>query len=321
MGETKPFYFHNLSNSSSFELIDDTLIGRADSSDITIYDDKISGKHLHLTVNDDSIFIKDLGTSNGTLLNGLEIVAKQKYEVREGDKIVIGRITLLLSKTKHLENNQTSQQDNLRELDSFDKSGVELEFEGGHKFIAEVGDMEAPKKMIRNENIKIKKIKRELDKIDSKMERKKDFLVKLEELKSEHVEILEEGPKLKKIYNENLDEWKGINLKLKKIEREHNKLKELRLKISPVMEKYEIYKEIALEQSNLLNEVKSLSRENLNAKKKGCNDRIDELQKNIFTCEQKILELDLERQREKERDKERIKKQIAELQAKLDETG
>ena len=321
MGEPKTFYFHNLSNSTSFELKDDTILGRGEDVDITIYDDKISGKHLHITVNEDSVFVKDLDTSNGTLINGLEIKANNKYEVSENDKVVIGRVTLLFSESHELPNEKTNQQDNLRELESLGLGGVEIEFEGGHQYASESADLESPKRQIRNENLKIKKIQRELLKIDSKMDRKKEFLDKLEELKNKNIEILKVGPSLKEKYEENYEEWKGINLKLKKIEREQNKLKEIRLTLAPVMEKFETYKEVTLEQSDLLAEVKRLSRENLNAKKKDCTDRIKELHESIFRCEERLNEIAREKEKEKEREKERIRKQIADLQAKLDETG
>jgi pSer/pThr/pTyr-binding forkhead associated (FHA) protein len=321
MGEPKTFYFHNLSNSTSFELKDDTIIGRGEDADITIYDDKISSKHLHITVNENSVFVKDLDTSNGTLINGLEVKPNSKYEVSESDKIVIGRVTLLCSESPDLVNEKTNQQDNLRELESLNLSGVEIEFEGGHQYAGDSIDLESPKRKIRNENLKIKKIERELIKIDSKIERKKEFLEKLEELKNKNIEILKVGPSLKEKYDESYEEWKGINLKLKKIEREHNKLKETRLTLSPIMEKYESYKEVSLEQSDLLSEVKRLSRENLSAKRKECSDRIGELHQSIFQCEERINEMAREKEKEKEREKERIRKQIADLQAKLDETG
>ncbi len=49
------------------------VVGRAVNSDIPIYDPTISRQHAQLTAEDGGVHVKDLGSSNGTFLNGSRI--------------------------------------------------------------------------------------------------------------------------------------------------------------------------------------------------------------------------------------------------------
>ncbi len=49
------------------------LVGRAVTSDVPIYDPTISRRHAELLLTDNGVLIKDLGSSNGTFLNGARI--------------------------------------------------------------------------------------------------------------------------------------------------------------------------------------------------------------------------------------------------------
>jgi adenylate cyclase len=49
------------------------VVGRAVTSDIPIYDPTISRRHAELTLTDGGIRVKDLGSSNGTFLNGARV--------------------------------------------------------------------------------------------------------------------------------------------------------------------------------------------------------------------------------------------------------
>lgn len=301
---------------------DGFIIGRGEKADITILDDKISSKHLHITVNENNVFIKDLDTSNGTVKNGVELKSMSKYEVQEDDKVVIGRITLVFSDQKELKSDTNShKQANLREIQSFEGEGISIEFEGGHEYAYNPGEIDGPRKQIRTNNFKIKKIHREIEKIDAKAEQKQEFSKRLEQLEAEKVELLKEGPELKEKYEKHYEEWKDISLKIKKAERELNKLKESREIISPVMEKYEEFQAVSEEKNDLISEIKRLGRENLGNKKRDCFSRIKELEQGIIACEQQINDIAQEKERHKEREKQRIRDQIAQLQAKLDETG
>lgn len=54
----------------------------------------VSRQHAVITVNDSRIKIRDLGSVNGTRLNGYSLVAHQDYRLRHGDDLEIGQVKL-----------------------------------------------------------------------------------------------------------------------------------------------------------------------------------------------------------------------------------
>jgi CheY-like chemotaxis protein len=83
---------------------DQMLIGRGDADrsiapeiDLTTYDGLshgVSRQHAVLLVRDERLFLRDLGSTNGTRLNGLTCEPKKEYRVRHGDEIALGRLRL-----------------------------------------------------------------------------------------------------------------------------------------------------------------------------------------------------------------------------------
>ncbi|WDU83557.1 FHA domain-containing protein [Caloramator sp. Dgby_cultured_2] len=67
-------------------------IGRNFDNDLVIKDPYVSGNHAKIFVKDDRLFIEDLGSTNGTYVNGRRIDKIEQIE--EGDIIDIGRISL-----------------------------------------------------------------------------------------------------------------------------------------------------------------------------------------------------------------------------------
>ena len=72
------------------------FIGRSSRNDIQINDIKLSRKHLKVFKIGESFSIEDLGSTNGTLLNGEMITPGKSYEVTERDTIVIGNTVIQL---------------------------------------------------------------------------------------------------------------------------------------------------------------------------------------------------------------------------------
>jgi len=73
------------------------VIGRGDRNGLhgntcTLEDGRVSAQHAALEVKGDSVFVSDLGSSNGTWLNGEKVT--NPVEVHEGDLIEIGRTLL-----------------------------------------------------------------------------------------------------------------------------------------------------------------------------------------------------------------------------------
>lgn len=61
-------------------------IGRGSDNDVVIPVEGVSKKHLKVTVNGETAFAEDLGSSNGTLVNGKII---KRMTVKDGDKIAL----------------------------------------------------------------------------------------------------------------------------------------------------------------------------------------------------------------------------------------
>jgi predicted component of type VI protein secretion system len=73
-----------------FELTQpEIIIGRDPSVDITISSEAVSRRHAKLTRSGEAFFLEDLGSSNGTYLNGTRLVARQP--LMSGDKIRLGQ--------------------------------------------------------------------------------------------------------------------------------------------------------------------------------------------------------------------------------------
>jgi len=62
-------------------------IGRAPTSDIALRDPKASRAHTRLECGPEGCFVVDLGSANGTLVNGAQV---QRVQLRPGDRIAIG---------------------------------------------------------------------------------------------------------------------------------------------------------------------------------------------------------------------------------------
>jgi signal transduction histidine kinase len=85
----------------AFQLgLGDTVIGRG-SVDISLTETDISRRHARLTFRGAGIELEDLGSSNGTELNGIRITGS--VTVRAGDRIAIGRTVLVFSQHDELE--------------------------------------------------------------------------------------------------------------------------------------------------------------------------------------------------------------------------
>ena len=69
-------------------------IGRAAEADLVIDDPSISRLHSRLLVTDSAVVLSDLGSRNGTLLNGAP--AGEARAVSPGDVITLGKVTLVL---------------------------------------------------------------------------------------------------------------------------------------------------------------------------------------------------------------------------------
>ena len=64
------------------------MIGRSPTCRITIEDPLVSRQHARILVDHAAAFFEDLGSRNGSKINGL--VAKGRVPLRDGDRIRVG---------------------------------------------------------------------------------------------------------------------------------------------------------------------------------------------------------------------------------------
>ena len=70
-----------------------SIVGRRTSQnkpDIELSDDVVSRRHAEITFNDGKYWIKDLGSTNGTLLNDDRILAGNLYQLKHNSRIGLG---------------------------------------------------------------------------------------------------------------------------------------------------------------------------------------------------------------------------------------
>ncbi len=78
----------------SYILDDNLIIGRSLGNSITITDPFLSGQHVVFTIKDDRYCLKDLGSTNGTFVNGKRL-EDVPIVLNDGDRIRIGQLDFL----------------------------------------------------------------------------------------------------------------------------------------------------------------------------------------------------------------------------------
>jgi pSer/pThr/pTyr-binding forkhead associated (FHA) protein len=77
----------------SQELTEDVVtIGRVADNTIEIDDASVSSHHAQLSVQGNDYILKDLGSTNGTRLNGKNIAPEEEHRLQDGDHIRFGSI-------------------------------------------------------------------------------------------------------------------------------------------------------------------------------------------------------------------------------------
>lgn len=71
-------------------------IGRSPGAELIVDAALVSRLHCQLTATADALHVKDLGSTNGTFVNGTRIQAAQ---LKDGDKLAVGRLELIVSRS------------------------------------------------------------------------------------------------------------------------------------------------------------------------------------------------------------------------------
>ena len=73
----------------------ETVVGRGADSDIFLDDITVSRHHARFTVDDSGLRVEDLGSTNGTYVNGQWADA---YALTAGDELIIGKFHLVVAR-------------------------------------------------------------------------------------------------------------------------------------------------------------------------------------------------------------------------------
>jgi len=94
-----PYRLVSFSGDQTFELPHgrSLVVGRGVTSDIAIYDPTISRRHAELIVGAEGVQVKDLGSSNGTCINGARVTAGR---LNTNDSITFGKVVFQLKDVK-----------------------------------------------------------------------------------------------------------------------------------------------------------------------------------------------------------------------------
>jgi pSer/pThr/pTyr-binding forkhead associated (FHA) protein len=81
---------HDKANVKQVKLLPVTLIGRSTECNLKIASSQVSRNHCRITLGADSVFVEDLGSANGTLVDGQLIPAHQPTAIAPGTRLIVG---------------------------------------------------------------------------------------------------------------------------------------------------------------------------------------------------------------------------------------
>lgn len=78
------------------DMLGPVVVGRSPSSDVVISEPFVSATHARFTLTGPALVIEDLGSTNGTLVNGRNIV--EPTTLRDGDDVQVGDVVMRVSR-------------------------------------------------------------------------------------------------------------------------------------------------------------------------------------------------------------------------------
>ena len=82
-------------------------LGRGEANSITILDAGMSKSHARVIKAEGKFYIEDLGSTNGTYINGMKLPPNQKYELRHNSQIALGN-SIVVFAAEELEQDRES---------------------------------------------------------------------------------------------------------------------------------------------------------------------------------------------------------------------
>ena len=111
---------HDKANVKQVKLLPVTLIGRSTECNLKIASSQVSRAHCRITLADDTVYVEDLGSANGTMVDGKMLPPHQPTSIAPGATLVVGpaefqvdyvastSLTMVLSRTSPPTANDTS---------------------------------------------------------------------------------------------------------------------------------------------------------------------------------------------------------------------
>lgn len=87
---------HDKANVKQVKLLPVTLIGRSTDCNLKIASSQVSRNHCRITLAEDTVFVEDLGSANGTLVDGQLIPAHQPTAIAPGAHLIVGPAEFLI---------------------------------------------------------------------------------------------------------------------------------------------------------------------------------------------------------------------------------
>jgi pSer/pThr/pTyr-binding forkhead associated (FHA) protein len=81
------------------------IIGRSSDLDMVLVEDMVSRRHAKISSSENEVFIQDLGSTNGTFVNGEKIAGRARLS--EGDRILLGTSIIRVVNVDGVEANQS----------------------------------------------------------------------------------------------------------------------------------------------------------------------------------------------------------------------
>ena len=81
------------------------IIGRSSDLDMVLVEDMVSRRHAKISSSENEVFIQDLGSTNGTFVNGEKIAGRARLS--EGDRILLGTSIIRVVSVDGVEANQS----------------------------------------------------------------------------------------------------------------------------------------------------------------------------------------------------------------------
>lgn len=92
------FVFRGQDQGVRFELDEDALgLGRDPSNPIQLHDNEVSRRHAEIRRNNSIFTLADLGSSNGTFVNGRKLNSRERHTLASGDELQLGSTMMLFT--------------------------------------------------------------------------------------------------------------------------------------------------------------------------------------------------------------------------------